>query len=53
MPRRTTPLTPHTGNNWMLLLIDADQNPNTGWFGYDYLINKSVVDANDDDTHAL
>ena len=38
-------LTPHTGRNWMLLLIDADKNPKTGWFGYDYLINKSIVDA--------
>ena len=40
------PLTPHTGTNWMLLLIDADQNPDTGWYGYDYLINKRVVDRN-------
>lgn len=40
------PLTPYTGGNWMLLLIDADQNHNTGWYGYDYLINKKVVDAN-------
>jgi hypothetical protein len=39
------PLTPHTGQNWMLLLIDADKNPNTGWFGYDYLINQSIEDA--------
>jgi hypothetical protein len=37
-------LSPHIGNNWMLLLIDADQNPATGWYGYDYLINKTVVD---------
>jgi hypothetical protein len=29
----------------MLLLIDADKNPDTGWFGYDYLVNKSVVNA--------
>ncbi len=36
-------LTPHTGHNWMLLLIDADQNPATGWCGYDYLINQSVL----------
>ncbi|MBN8786171.1 MAG: hypothetical protein J0I84_03720 [Terrimonas sp.] len=35
-------LTPYTGNNWMLLLIDADQNTNTGWYGYDFLINKEV-----------
>lgn len=40
-----TVLTPHTGQNWMLLLIDADKNPETGWFGYDYLVNKSIVDA--------
>ena len=38
-------LTPHTGINWMLLLIDADQNPDTGWYGYDYLINQRVVDG--------
>jgi hypothetical protein len=38
-------LTPHTGRNWMLLLIDADKNPDTGWFGYDYLINYRVLDA--------
>ena len=45
------PLTPHTGNNWMLLLIDADQNHDTGpqgacngCYGYDYLVNKKVVD---------
>ena len=38
-------LTPHTEKNWMLLLIDADRNPDTGWFGYDYLINKSIPSA--------
>jgi hypothetical protein len=38
------PLTPHTGTNWMLLLIDADQNPDTGWYGYDYLINQRILD---------
>jgi len=35
-------LTPYTDNNWMLLFIDADQNPNTGWYGYDFLINKKI-----------
>jgi len=39
------PLTPHTGKNWMLLLIDADKNSKTGWYGYDYIVNKSVIDA--------
>jgi hypothetical protein len=38
-------LTSHTDRNWMLLLIDADKNPSTGWFGYDYLVNKSIVGA--------
>ncbi|HNR32555.1 MAG TPA: hypothetical protein PKI11_16820, partial [Candidatus Hydrogenedentes bacterium] len=38
------PLTPHTGNHWMLLLIDADQDHGTGWHGYDYLVNYKVVD---------
>ena len=31
-------------DNWMLLLIDADQDPQTGWYGYDFLINKKVKD---------
>ena len=39
------PLTPHTDGAWMLLLIDADKNHDTGWYGYDYLINKRVVDG--------
>lgn len=38
------PLTPSIGNNWMLLLIDADQDPATGWHGYDFLINKKIKD---------
>lgn len=40
------PLSPPTDDNWMLLLIDADQNHETGWFGYDLLVNKSVIDTN-------
>jgi hypothetical protein len=39
------PLTPHTGRHWMLLLIDADHNPNTGWNGYDFVINEKIVDG--------
>ena len=30
----------------MLLLIDADNNSRTGWYGYDFIINKSVLDSN-------
>ena len=39
-------LTPHTDKNWMLLLIDADKNSETGWYGYDFLINKNIIDSN-------
>ena len=38
----TEKLTPHTDPNWMLLMIDADNNSSTGWYGYDFIINKSV-----------
>ena len=40
------PLTPSNGKNWMLLLIDADHDSKSGWYGYDYLINYSVLDGN-------
>lgn len=40
------PLTPHTDHNWMLLLIDADNNSETGWYGYDYLVNRNVKSEN-------
>lgn len=40
------PLTAHTDPNWMLLLVDSDQNTDTGWFGYDILINKSITSDN-------
>ncbi len=34
-------ITPPTGKHWLLLLIDSDQNPKTGWLGYDFLVNGS------------
>ena len=33
-------LSPATGANWMLLFIDADQDPATGWEGYDVAVNR-------------
>jgi hypothetical protein len=39
------PLTPSTDKNWMMLFIDADKNLNTGWFGYDFMVNKKVIDS--------
>ncbi|MDD3108790.1 MAG: hypothetical protein PHV49_06250, partial [Alistipes sp.] len=35
-------LTPHTDPNWMLLLLDTDADPTTGWYGYDYALNLHV-----------
>lgn len=29
--------------SWMLLYIDADNDPKTGWLGYDYVVNRSNV----------
>ncbi len=39
------PLTPRTGKDWMVLYLDADQNPHTGWHGYDYALNLGGVAA--------
>ncbi len=43
--RTSSALTSCTGKNWMQLLIDADQNPRTGWNGYDYAVNSRVLSA--------
>jgi hypothetical protein len=39
-------ITPHTDPNWMLLLLDTDQDGSTGWLGYDYIINQEVASDN-------
>jgi hypothetical protein len=40
--RTKDPLTPSTDPNWMLLFLDVDANPKTGWLGYDFVLNRSV-----------
>jgi hypothetical protein len=37
-------LTPSGDPNWMLLFIDTDQNKETGWEGYEIVINAKVTD---------
>ena len=37
--RTRAALSSSDGANWMQLFVDADQNPKTGWHGYDYRIN--------------
>lgn len=39
-------MTPSTDKDWMLLLIDADHNSSTGWYGYDFLVNKNLLGDN-------
>ncbi len=34
-------ITAPEGTNWMNLFIDSDANASTGWYGYDYIINRS------------
>ncbi len=34
-------ITAAEGTNWMNLFVDADCNASTGWYGYDYVINRS------------
>ena len=31
--------------NWMMLLIDTDQDMDTGWQGYDFVVNRAVKSA--------
>lgn len=39
------PITAHTDPYWMLLFVDSDQNAQTGWLGYDFIINLGDVGA--------
>lgn len=36
-------ITSYADPNWMLLYIDSDRNNATGWQGYDYIVNLSMV----------
>jgi hypothetical protein len=39
--RAAAPLTPRSDPAWMVLLIDVDANPKTGWLGYDAVVNRT------------
>jgi len=41
--RTGAPLTPRSDPDWMLLLIDADQDTSTGWYGYDFLVKDGAL----------
>ena len=43
--RTAAPITDYRdGKNWMMLFIDGDNDPSTGWEGYDFVINYGVID---------
>ncbi len=39
-------ITQSTDSNWMMIFIDIDRNLNTGWHGYDFLLNRKRVGSN-------
>ena len=43
--RTRDPITPHTDRHWMVLFIDIDGRRETGWEGYDFVVNRCVKDA--------
>lgn len=43
--RTREPILPPVGTNWMLLFLDTDANPQTGWLGYDFVINHARIGA--------
>lgn len=34
------PLSPPRGRHWMMLLVDVDRDRQTGWEGYDFVVNR-------------
>ena len=40
--RTREPITRAHGNHWMMLLLDADQNSETGWNGFEFAVNRQA-----------
>ncbi len=41
--KTAAPLTVHTDTNWMQLLLNTHHGDQSGWEGYDYVVNAKVV----------
>ncbi|MED5020820.1 hypothetical protein P9847_26515 [Paenibacillus chibensis] len=39
------PVTPFTGRHWMMMLLRLEGQPDSGWEGYHYIVNRCVKDA--------
>ena len=44
--KTTDPITAHTGKSWMQLLIKTDTAHSSGWNGYQYVLNQTVLSKN-------
>lgn len=44
--RTEDPISPWRSPHWMMLLINSDQDPDTGWNGYNFIVNRKVIDEN-------
>jgi len=42
--RTNDPISPHTDPDWMVLFLNTDRNPATGWEGYNLAINRRLQD---------
>ncbi len=42
--RTREPITAHTDPDWMVLFLNTDRDPDTGWEGYNIAINRRVRD---------
>lgn len=43
--RTREPLTPSSDPDWMVLYLDTDEDPTTGWEGFDFVVNRQPPDA--------
>lgn len=43
--RTQAPITPYTDPYWMLLFINTKNDPHSGWEGYNFVVNRRVLDA--------
>ena len=39
------PITDCRGPHWMMLLLDTTGDPASGWEGYEFIVNRTVVDS--------
>jgi hypothetical protein len=44
--RTANNVSPHASPHWMMLFIDIDRNKDTGWEGYDFLLNRLMPASN-------